>query len=330
MKVLSYIKDNDGSSFHRVFLPNNLLPTEVKTVRGLSEDDLAWCDILHYNRHTSVSPKFIDQFRKKYGFKIIVDCDDWWEVGKDHPKYEWWVRSNVALQIMSHLIYADAVTTTHERLKNIIPNDNVYVVPNGIMYGYGQFKYKVQPQSERVRLLYASTVMNYSNTFLIAGAMKKLKHLPIEIVICGSTDSIFFETIVNNLTANKDIPYRTMPWSGVSKYMEYYEGDIGILPSKPSMFNSMKSNLKVLEYASLKIPVVCSEAEPYIGLPVDFFTGEKSFIDQITRLVESSDLRKDRGDILHNHCIENYNLKNFTKNRLEVYEIFQRSHSNLG
>jgi len=39
-----------------------------------------------------VAVGFLNQFRDKYGFKIVVDTDDWWEVGKDHPKYEWWSR----------------------------------------------------------------------------------------------------------------------------------------------------------------------------------------------------------------------------------------------
>lgn len=319
MKVLSYIKGLDGSSYHRVFMPNQTIDAEVRTIRGLSEEDLAWCDVLHYNRHTSVAPSFLDSLRKKYGFKIIVDCDDWWEVGKDHPKYEWWRQSNVAIQIRNHLMYADAVTTTHERLAYIIPNERVYVLPNALTYGEGQFAYREQPKSDKVRLLYASTVMNYSNTALIAGAMKKLKHLPIELVIAGEHESPLFDILVKNLTAG-DIPYRTFPWTDSEHYMSNYEGDIGILPSKPSEFNSMKSNLKVLEYAALKLPVVVSQANPYIGMPVNYFTGENSFVEQVTRLVEDVDYRKSCGDKLHEWCVANYNLKDLADTRLEVYK----------
>lgn len=326
MRVLSYVKGLDGCSYHRVYLPNQ--PIEENRVVGqLSEEDLQWCDILHYSRHTMVAVDFLNKYREKYGFKIVVDTDDWWEVGKDHPKYEWWSKSNVPLQIRQHLMNADAVTTTHERLASKIPHKNIYILPNTVQYGAGQFEYKEQPKSERVRLLYASTVMNYANTFLIAGAMKKLAHLPIEIVIAGFDEkNPLFDIVVNNLTAGV-IPYRTKPWADSKEYMLSYEGDIGILPNKPTTFNSMKSNLKVLEYAALKMPVVVSKCDPYLGLPVNYFSGENEFVDQVTSLVTNLELRKTSGEDLYKFCNENYKMS--PELRIKAYEqIIQRSNSN--
>jgi len=319
MKVLSYVKGMDGCSYHRIYLPNQTI-TENRVVSQLSKEDLQWCDILHYSRHVFEAPEFLRAKAKEYGFKIVVDTDDWWEVGKDHPKYPVWSKSDVSLQIRKHLMEADAVTTTHDRLAQIVPNDNVYVLPNTIAYGEGQFKYKEQKDSGRVRLLYASSLMNYANTAIIAGAMKKLKHLPIEVVLVGYSESTpFFDIVVKNLTAN-EIPYRTVPWTSVEDYMSNYEGDIGILPNKPTMFNSMKSNLKVLEYAALKIPVVVSMNDPYMGLPVDYFNGENEFVFQINRLVASKELRKRRGQELYDFCFENYNMNTWADKRLKVYE----------
>jgi glycosyltransferase involved in cell wall biosynthesis len=326
MKVLSYVKGLDGCSYHRIYLPNQQIE-ENRVVGQLSEEDLQWCDILHYSRHTMVAVDFLNKYRDKYGFKIVVDTDDWWEVGKDHPNYEWWSKSNVSLQVRQHLMNADAVTTTHERLASLIPNDNVYVLPNTVQYGKGQFKNKKQPTSDRVRLLYASTVMNYSNTVLIAGAMRKLAHLPIEVVIAGyDGKNPLFDIVVKNLTAGQ-IPFRTKPWAEVKKYMSSYEGDIGIIPSKPTQFNSLKSNLKVLEYAALKMPVVVSKCDPYLDLPVNYFSGENEFVDQVTKLVTDLELRKSSGEQLYKFCKENYNMT--PDARIKAYEqIIQRSNRN--
>jgi len=326
MKVLSYVKGLDGCSYHRIYLPNQQIE-ENRVVGQLSEEDLQWCDILHYSRHTMVAVDFLNKYREKYGFKIVVDTDDWWEVGKDHPKYEWWSKSNVSLQIRQHLMNSDAVTTTHERLASLIPNDNVYVLPNTLMFGKGQFSKIKQPKSERVRLLYASTVMNYANTALIAGAMRKLAHLPIEIVIAGFDEkNPLFDIVVNNLTAGV-IPYRTKAWAEVKEYMSTYEGDIGILPSKPTNFNSMKSNLKVLEFAALKMPVVVSKCDPYLDLPVNYFSGENDFVKQITDLVTDLELRKYSGEELYKFCKKNYNMN--PDARIKAYEqIIQRSNRN--
>lgn len=327
MRILSYIKGLDGSSYHRVFMPNQTISAEVRVKNEINEEDLEWCDILHYNRHTHLSTKFLSEMRSKHQFKIVVDTDDWWEIHKDHPKYEYWRKSNVSLQIRNHIMTADAVTCTHDRLAKEVSklNPNVYVIPNGIDYGAGQFKARKQKESDRVRLLYASTIMNYSNTAIIAGAMKKIKHLPIEVVIAGHHESPLFDILVNNLTAGGEIPHRLIPWADSKKYMSKYEGDIGILPSKPTQFNSMKSNLKVLEYAALKMPVVVSEADPYLGMPVSYFSGENSFVEKITELVEDAGLRKASGENLYSWCKEKYSLKSMAENRMNVYkEVYDR------
>jgi len=329
MKVLSYVKGMDGCTYHRIHLPNQSIDADVRTITQLSEEDLAWCDILHYSRHTMVAVDFLNKFRDKYGFKIVVDTDDWWEVGKDHPKYEWWKRSNISLQVRQHLMNADAVTCTHGYLAELVPNKNVYILPNLISYGKGQFKYKAQKKSERVRLLYASTIMNYANTELIAGAMRRLSHLNIEIVIAGYQENPLFDILVKNLTADGKIPHSFLPWADSHSYMSNYVGDIGILPSKPSQFNKCKSNLKLLEFAALKMPVVVSNTEPYLDMPVHYANGENGWVEQITKLVEDPELRKSSGDGLYKFCKENYDLYKFSSERLNIYEqIVQRNNSN--
>jgi hypothetical protein len=332
MRVLSYVKNLDASSYHRVYTPNQKLDAEVKVVRNITEDDLEWCDILHYSRHSVMAPAFLSSMRDKYNFKIIVDNDDWWEVPKDHPKYEFWTRSNIALQIRHHIANADAVICTNDRLMNETTklNPNCYVLPNALPFGEGQFVYRTSKPADKVRLLYASTVMNYSNTAMIAGAMKKLAHLPIEIVIAGHHESNMFIRLIDNLTAGGLIPHITTPWADAETYMLNYVGDIGILPNKETKFNSLKSNLKAVEYGSMKMPVVVSKCDPYLGMDVDYFSGEKEFINVVTKLVTDQDYRKKRGEDNYRFCKENYDLKNYSKLRKEIYEEVKRGYSNGG
>lgn len=321
----------DGCSYHRIFLPNNHLDAEVKVVSNLTEDDMKWCDILHYSRHVMYAPSFLAQKAKEHNVKIVVDTDDWWEVGKDHPKYELWKQSNVGPQIRQHMMYADAVTCTSEKLSSIIPNDNVYVLPNTIPFGTGQFRKHELQKSDKVRLLYASSSMNYSNTFIIANAMKKIAHLPIEIVLVGYHEGEVYELILQNITANKTIQYSTIEWSGVENYMNGYKGDILLVPSKATEFNSYKSNIKLLEAAALGIPVVVSKAEPYLDMPVNYFSGEKEFIEQVTRLVEDMDYRTNCANQLEEFAKKNYDMTKWSEKRLKVYEeILQRNNSNRG
>lgn len=301
-------------------MPNNSIDAEVRTVSNLKEEDLKWCDILHYSRHVMISPAFISQQAKKYNVKVVVDTDDWWEVGKDHPKYHIWKKSDVGLQIRQHLMYADAVTTIHGKLAGIIPNKNVYVLPNAINYGVGQFREHELPQSDKVRLLYASSAMNYANTFLIAEAMKSVVDLPIEWVIAGYVEGDVYDVIIKNLTADGKIPYSTIEWTDTENYMSSYLGDILVVPSKASLFNSYKSNIKVLEAAALNLPVLVSRAEPYLGMKANYFSGDKEFISELTRLVESKEYRDYSANRNREYCVENYSLDKWEDKRLEVYK----------
>lgn len=310
----------DGCSYHRVFLPNNHLDAEVRIVSNLTEDDLKWCDILHYSRHVLISPVFLSKKAKEYNVKVIVDTDDWWQVGKDHPLYAAWKESNVGPSIIQHMMYADAVTCTSDRLAAIIPNKNVYVLPNTIPFGVGQFRKHELPASDKVRLLYASSAMNYSNTNIIARAMEKLKHLPIEIVIAGYHEGGVYDIIIQNLTAKGQIPYRIIEWTGVEDYIKSYQGDILIVPSKATEFNTYKSNIKALEAGLLGIPIVVSKAHPYLDLPVNYFSGDNEFVQQVTRLVEDVEYRNECGMKIEDFVKENYDMSKWSERRLQVYK----------
>lgn len=215
---------------------------------------------------------------------------------------------------------ADAVTTTHERLAEIIPNHNIFILPNCLPYGEGQFKFK-QKKSKKVRLLYASTIVNWRNTDLIAGAMKKLSHLPVEVVIAGYHKEAhpLFEKLVDNLTGSGVLPYRFTDWRATEEYMSGYEGDILLVPSKNTQFNSFKSNLKVLEAAAMGIPAVVSQFDPYLGLPVNYALGEAEWLKEIEALMDP-DHRKACAKRLQEFCHEHYDMNKWSEKRLEVYE----------
>lgn len=234
----------------------------------------------------------------------------------------------MGLQIRQHLINADAVTCTGEYLASLVPNKNVYILPNTLPYGKDQFAFHKPQSSDRVRIVYASTIMNYKNTELIKGAMKQLTGLNIEMVIAGYAENPLYDEVIDNLTAGGKIPYRLIPWAGIHDYMLGYEGEIGIIPSRDSKFNKCKSNLKVLEFASQKMPVIVSRVDPYNWMPVNYAANDSQWVSQITSLVENHELRVTAGNDLYRYCKINYSPDR--KQRKYVYkEVFQRSNSHI-
>jgi hypothetical protein len=75
------------------------------------------------------------------------------------------------------------------------------------------------------------------------------------------------------------------------------------------------------------MPVVVSKCDPYLDLPVNYFSGENDFVKQITDLVTDLELRKYSGEELYKFCKKNYNMN--PDARIKAYEqIIQRSNRN--
>lgn len=313
MNICSYVKGSDGCTYHRVLVPNRRIEN-TRTVSELSDEVLEWCDILHYSRHSLMSPEFLDKKRKQFGFKIVVDTDDDWEVPKSHPKYESWSRGNISLQIRLHLMNADAVTCTHERLaRKVLPmNKNVYVIPSFI-------EKRRASSITSYKVLYASSGVNYHNLSVLGNAFKRVT---ADIVVAGySKDDVMFDRMSSYFYGNK---LTKIPWVPVENYLDSYKGSVLIVPSKDIEFNSMKSNIKLLEAGALKIPVIVSDAHPYKDFPVRYANGESDWVRHLEEL-KSPELRKKEGKILHEFCMDTYNPSDITELRKSIYsEIIQR------
>lgn len=71
----------------------------------------------------------------------------------------------------------------------------------------------------------------------------------------------------------------------VTEYMNFYnDADCSIVPLRATKFNSMKSNLKLLEAASKKIPVIGSNVEPYLNSPMIQVNQQGDWYKEIKKL----------------------------------------------
>jgi len=119
----------------------------------------------------------------------------------------------------------------------------------------------------------------------------------------------------------------TQPANKFAKVLD--ETDISIAPLADHKFNNMKSNLKVVECWSRKIPVVVSDIEPY---NVDVVNWEECVLipnkkrnysdwyKALKKLILDEELRNKIGTNLYNLYSEKYNLKNVTAKRADYYE----------
>ena len=145
-------------------------------------------DLIHIHKQLDKDCNLINLL-KFLGKKVIVDVDDYWNLGHFHPMALSSKRENWAGPIIKHLMLADAVTTTTPIFAKEISkyNKNVFVVPNAIDPTEEQFiPHKTKSDRLRFGLVCGSTHLH--DISLLNGVVRKLSPETlnkIQFVLCG-------------------------------------------------------------------------------------------------------------------------------------------------
>lgn len=253
MKILC-IKDNGGSKYHRLFLPYSLLGEKVIFSDKLTEELVKDIDVLVIHYYDPVPPAQISAWKKKYGFKLIVDIDDTFNIHKGHIIYG--ILSKIIPFAKDLAILADHITVSTEYLKQemLRYNDRITVIDNYLPYGHGQFKVLFEPLNEflyrkiRVGLIgSASHIEDWSSIWLDLKRIVNDERFKAncEFVLCGYNHKIPGWNKLRQITNGTPLVYKNP-----NEYMELYNKlDIALCPLKNNELNKGKSALKVYEAA---------------------------------------------------------------------------------
>lgn len=327
MRILAFVNGNSGPSFHRIISPLLLMEgVDVFVTNNLLIEHFdKGCDIFMYNR---IIPNhalpMIAELKKKHGFKTCVDLDDFWQLDPHHVLYDHYKQIEFARQQIQHIVNADVVFTTHERLAAEIKpyNSNVHILPNAIPHR-GQFNLVREPYY-LTRLFWQGSITHKADIELLGPPVEALKTIAgkIKMVMAGFTeDEEEWHKMAFIYTAGFKHQYKLIPGMHVSKYYEAYaHADICLIPLVNSPFNKMKSNLKVIEAANLGLPVICSDVHPYKDLPVLYAKCSGDWVKYISRLVGSKKRQKEAGAELKDFCNIYFNFDKINRERKEILE----------
>ena len=141
---------------------------------------------------------------KFLGIPVIIDIDDHFLLGDDHPmsitaKKERWHEP-----IINHLKKADYVTTTTPIFANVLKkyNKNVAVFPNAIDPKEEQFDVPKTPETDKLRVGIICGSSHLKDLQLIDGIAKQIDKDKVQFVLCGF-DTRGTRTIYNQQTGEK-------------------------------------------------------------------------------------------------------------------------------
>jgi glycosyltransferase involved in cell wall biosynthesis len=323
MKITAFVNRNSGPSYHRLICPLMLMKgVDVFITNNLQEEHLKDCDIFLYNRIISELPK-IQELKEKYGFRIGVDIDDFWELDPHHVLYDIYQKENFAKTQVEQLRQADFVLTTNQRLAAEIQpiNQDVYVVPNAIPR-QGQFDIEREPY-HLTRLFWQGSITHRKDIEILERPIDQLRTIApkIKMIMAGYHQEEEWFSMAMSYTAHAKHQYKLIEGAHVTEYYKAYaEADICLVPLVKSRFNSYKSNLKILEAANMGLPCIVSQCDPYLDMPLLYCKSGQDWVKHITRLVNSKKRRKEAGQELKEFCDLNYNFSKINEMRKQILE----------
>lgn len=181
---------------------------------GNLEDFLKQYDLVHLHKQLDKDCRIID-LMKFLGIPVIVDVDDNFKLGDDHPMSISAKREKWHVPIINHLKRADYVTTTTKIFADVIKeyNKNVMVFPNAINPEEKQYTVPKNEGNGRLRVGVICGSSHLKDLELLAGTANKVDKDKVQFVLCGF-DTRGTRTIYNEKgqTETRDILPQESVW----------------------------------------------------------------------------------------------------------------------
>lgn len=336
MNILIDHHEDAGCSYHRVWIPAVQIATMSDVTVTRRNGTLRFNnDILLFNR-TPLGPISDIPVLKHNGTKVVVDIDDNWILYPHHEMAADWAKSRAHEQIQECLKLADMVLTSNERLKAAAGhlNSNINVVPNGLLFGEGQFVYNPH-NHHKVNFIYTGGSSHVHDLSILKPVMKRLHsdskfRNEGQVVLAGYQHEYGMGNVhgpwakmLSTVAASGS--YEVLGHRSLYTYMDTYNrADVALAPLEDTTFNMCKSNLKTLEAGCKYIPIIASNMEPYTQdreCPgVILCSTTKEWYEAIKMLLGDRVLRQTLGQQLGDYVREKYPMKKFAQQRIDLFK----------
>jgi len=201
IKILVVPSDRTGVSYFRSTIPHikleeyypNDFYVDIDYEPKLDDNEyLKQYDLIHYHRTLGDYDNLEKVLNKcdKLDIVTIMDIDDHWSPGPNHPAWELIKQGELDKKIARNLNISRNVTTTTEIFADEIKrlNKNVFVLPNAINPEEKQYISNVE-KSDRIRIGWLGGSSHIKDLEILSGVIRKFKNAglldKIQFVLCG-------------------------------------------------------------------------------------------------------------------------------------------------
>ena len=310
-------------------------------VRKQIEDLIRVADVSVFQiAHTADTVNLLAEMKQKYNKPMFVELDDCYF---DVPSYN--IASNAYKPgtpaedyIWEQIKISDGIICSTEWLKkhlgHFFPKKPIFVVPNGIDFDVYD-KAKKGEKHDKIRIGFSGASSHGNNLKVIKDVIVRIlnENKNVEFY-CWPPQEPFIEKSAKLKSIHPRIKFVTK-WVDVNKYpleLAKLNFDIGVAPLEDNNFNRAKSNLRVIQYMALKIPVVASNVGNYKETLAGLCITEEDWYRLLKALIHNKEhhgtknLRKSISSVNYQWVKNMYNLETIAVDYVEILKKFVKDY----
>jgi len=324
-----------GTGLYRQYLPHEMMAKwghKVLFTDSLEVDTYDDYDIFMASKSWFVHANELVRKLKKLGKITIIDFDDYWVLPPGHLLYHDYRKNNTVKLLTDGLKLYDYVSCTTPMLRDAIRrlNPNVEIFENAIDPKNPQFKVSDE-KTPGVDFGWIGGHCHENDLMLLSSTPRRLTG-DFSISLFGyESESGVYDRFANILSGDKYlVPDKFFVYqkADARRYTQFYNMiDVALAPLVSDTFNSMKSELKMVEAGFMKRAIVVSDCYPYRYIINDkncLTTSHKQhWAKKMQKIINNPSMVDDLAGELHLSVKDKYDLEKVTRRREQWYETLR-------
>jgi len=302
---------SEGNSFNKLWILIKAIFIRIKDTFRYNDYDIVFVQREAIMIGSSYFEKRIKRSRAKY----IFDFDDsiWlMDTSDGNKKYEWLKNPEKTIR---NIRYADMVFAGNTYLANYARscNTHVKIIPTTIDT---DFHKPIAKKNDKLIIgwIGSHTTIKHFEYALEFLAIIKKKYPQLEIRVVGDEEYI-----------NESLNIKGIAWSSATEVELINTFSIGIMPLPDDEWAKGKCGLKGLSYMACEVPTIMSP----VGVNTEIIEHGKNgfltsstneWIDCLSRLIESPELRESMGKAGRQTVLEKYSVLSQQQNYLNAFK----------